>query len=63
MATDEATGAAPLVLEAGDARVTVLPAEGARIGSLVVAGHELLVTEGPDRMRWGSYPKIGRAHV
>src|SRR5262249_2013860 len=39
-------------------RVTVLPAEGARIGSLIVAGHELLVTQGPDRMRWGSYPMV-----
>jgi aldose 1-epimerase len=58
VATKEAAGTAPLVLEAGDVRVTILPAAGARVGSLVVAGHELLVTRGPDPMRWGSYPMV-----
>ena len=49
-------GASTLVLEAGDARATILPGDGGRIGSLVVGDHELLVTGDPDRMRWGSYP-------
>lgn len=45
-----------LVLEAGAARVTVLPEDGGRIGSLVVDGHELIVTEGYGPIRWGCYP-------
>jgi aldose 1-epimerase len=55
-----------LVLEAGSARVTVLPAEGGRLGSVVAAGHELLVTGDPDPMRWGSYamaPFAGRVRA
>ena len=46
-----------LVLEAGDARAVVLPGDGGRLGSVRVAGLELLVTDrssGP--MGWGSYP-------
>lgn len=46
----------PLVLEAGDARLTVDPAQGGRMTSLVVAGQELLVTEGYGPIRWGCYP-------
>ena len=57
-APGSSTPASPstLVLEAGDARATILAADGGRIGSLVVGGHELLVTGDPDRLRWGSYP-------
>lgn len=46
-----------LVLEAGDARAVVMPAEGGRLGSVTVDGHELLITDrsrGP--MQWGAYP-------
>ena len=50
MSTDD------LVLDAGDARLTVSPSLGGRMTSLVVGGHELLVTEGPSTIRWGSYP-------
>jgi aldose 1-epimerase len=44
------------VLTAGDARLTVDPVLGGRMTSLVVAGHELLVTEGYGPIRWGCYP-------
>jgi aldose 1-epimerase len=47
---------AALILEAPDARLTVLPDDGGRIGSLVVHGSELLVTEGLGPVAWGSYP-------
>ena len=47
---------ADLVLTAGDARLTVDPAVGGRMTSLVVGGHELLVTEGYGPIRWGCYP-------
>ena len=46
-----------LVLEAADARVVVGPQDGGRLVSVIVAGHELLVTDrdgGP--IRWGAYP-------
>lgn len=49
-------GGDPLVLHAGDARLTIDPALGGRFTSLVVAGQELLVTEGYGPMRWGCYP-------
>ena len=45
-----------IVLEAGAARVTVDPASGARLTSLVVEGIELLVTDGEDDLHWGCYP-------
>ena len=45
-----------LVLEAGDARLTVSPTQGGRMTSLVVGGQELLVTEGWGPIRWGCYP-------
>lgn len=48
----------PLTFTAGDARLTVSPAEGGRMTSLVVAGQELLVTEGAGPMRWGCYPMV-----
>ena len=47
-----------LTFAAGDARLTVSPAEGGRMTSLVVAGQELLVTEGAGPMRWGCYPMV-----
>lgn len=50
-------GTAPLILEAPGVRATVLPADGGRLGSLVIDGRELLVprsAEGP--VYWGSYP-------
>jgi aldose 1-epimerase len=46
-----------LVLEAGDARVVVRPADGGRLGSVAVGGRELLVPGDPrDPISWGSYP-------
>lgn len=47
-----------LVLEAGGARLTVRPGDGGRIGSLVVDGQEVIVTEGFGPIRWGSYPMV-----
>ena len=47
---------ADLVLATGDARLTVDPAVGGRMTSLVVGGHELLLTEGFGPIRWGCYP-------
>ena len=44
------------ILESGDARAIVDADAGGRLASLVVAGHELLVTEGPDAFGWGSFP-------
>jgi aldose 1-epimerase len=49
---------ATLVLETGDARLTVSPAQGGRMTSLVVDGHEILVTEGYGPIRWGCYPMV-----
>ena len=45
-----------LTLEAGEAAVQIFPECGGRIGSLRVDGHELLLTEGDDALRWGCYP-------
>lgn len=55
--TPLAPGEAVLDMRAGDARVVVRPEHGGRIGSVQVAGRELLVTGhelGP--VYWGSYP-------
>jgi aldose 1-epimerase len=52
-----------LSLRVGDAALTIDPVEGGRFASLVVSGHELLVTEGPSQIEWGSYlmaPFAGR---
>lgn len=46
----------PIVLQAGDARLTIDPVQGARFASLIVGDHELLVTEGYGPIRWGCYP-------
>jgi aldose 1-epimerase len=44
------------ILEAGDARLVISPALGGRYTSLVVAGQELLVTEGAGPTLWGCFP-------
>lgn len=50
-------GTDPMVLEAPGARAIVLPADGGRLGSLVIDGREVLVTRSPEGpIRWGSYP-------
>jgi aldose 1-epimerase len=46
----------PIVLRSTRATLTVSPADGGRMASLVVDGHELLVTEGAGPIRWGCYP-------
>ncbi len=48
----------PLVLEATDTRAIVAPGLGGRLASLVVRGSELLVTEAPDPIMWGSFPMV-----
>jgi aldose 1-epimerase len=45
-----------LTLDAGDVSATILTEQGGRVGSLVIAGHEVIVTGHEDIMRWGSYP-------
>jgi len=45
-----------LALTAGDVRLAIDPAQGARFTSLIVGGQELLVTEGYGPIRWGCYP-------
>lgn len=46
-----------LELEAGEARLTVHPDRGGRVGSLEVAGTELLQPHpAPNSLLWGSYP-------
>ncbi len=47
----------PMVLEAPGVRAVVLPADGGRLGSLIIDGRELLVTRRPEGpISWGSYP-------
>ncbi len=46
-----------VVLEAGGARVVVMPSRGGRLGSVRLAGAELLVTRRADGpLHWGAYP-------
>ena len=45
-----------IVLEAEDVRLTIDAEAGGRIASLVVGGHELLVTEGHGPIWWGCFP-------
>lgn len=45
-----------IVLRAGDCDLTVDPAQGGRFASLLVGGHEVLVTEGFGPIEWGCYP-------
>lgn len=56
MTGDLAGAADRVVLESGDARLTIDAAAGGRFASLIVAGHELLVTEGNGPIWWGCYP-------
>jgi len=46
------------VLESPTARLTIDPTAGGRLSSLVVAGSELLVTEGMGPIMWGCYPMV-----
>ena len=43
-------------LSSSSATLTIDPADGGRVSSLVVDGMELLVTEGAKPTRWGSFP-------
>lgn len=52
------TSADDLVLIADGVRLTVSPTQGGRMTSLVVNGHEILVTEGYGPIRWGCYPMV-----
>jgi aldose 1-epimerase len=45
-----------LRLAAPGVEVVVDPVHGGRLASLVIDGHEVLVTGAPDTLRWGSYP-------
>ena len=45
-----------ILLLAGDASLTIDPDAGARFASLVIGGHELLLTEGQGPISWGCYP-------
>jgi galactose mutarotase-like enzyme len=47
-----------VVLEAGDVRATIHPEAGARVGSLVVDGLELLVTEAEGPTDWGLFAMV-----
>lgn len=52
-----AQGMDRITLQAADVQVIVLPADGGRLGSVAIAGREILVTDssaGP--MSWGAYP-------
>jgi aldose 1-epimerase len=46
----------PIVLRSTTAQLTIDPASGGRMTSLVVAGSELLVTDGPGPFDWGCFP-------
>ncbi|MCU0504451.1 MAG: aldose 1-epimerase [Chloroflexi bacterium] len=46
------------ILRAGDLEAVVVPECGGRIGSLRIAGLEVLVTEGWGPLAWGAYPMV-----
>lgn len=48
--------AGSVVLESGSAKATVDLDAGGRLGSVLVRGHEILVTEGRSALHWGCYP-------
>lgn len=55
--TGGASGEADRVVLSGEgATLTVDPSAGGRIASLVVQGHEILVTDGEGPLWWGCYP-------
>jgi aldose 1-epimerase len=45
-----------VTVRAGHAELTIDPAQGGRLSTLVVDGHEILVTEGFGPIEWGCYP-------
>ena len=54
--TPRTGGADQVVLTREDVVLTVDPTNGGRIASLVIGGHELLITEGHGPIWWGCYP-------
>jgi aldose 1-epimerase len=56
--TANRAGADVVVLRWDDAILAVDPVMGGRLASLVVGGHELLVTEGDGPIYWGCYPMV-----
>ena len=56
MTKSDAGEAGRIVLTSEGTTLTVDPATGGRIASLVVGGHELLVTDGHGPLWWGCYP-------
>ena len=49
-------GGRRLVLRTADAELTIDATDGGRFASLVVDGHELLLTDGAGPIWWGCYP-------
>lgn len=47
-----------ILLRAGAASAWVAPADGGRLASLAVAGHELLVTSADSPYGWGAFPMV-----
>lgn len=48
-----------MVLEAGDARLEITPDDGGRMRSLMINGHEVMVTGSPEGpIGWGCYPLL-----
>jgi aldose 1-epimerase len=45
-------------LHAGPVRARIHPADGGRVGSVTVDGHELLITSDHESLRWGCYPMV-----
>ena len=56
--TSDEVPSTAIVLEGDGATLTVDAQHGARLASLVVDGHELLVTEGDGPIWWGCYPMV-----
>jgi aldose 1-epimerase len=56
--TADGAGADVVVLRRDDAILAVDPVMGGRLASLVLGGHELLVTEGDGPIYWGCYPMV-----
>lgn len=56
--TANRAGADVVILRWDDAILAVDPVMGGRLASLVVGGHELLVTEGDGPIYWGCYPMV-----
>jgi aldose 1-epimerase len=47
-----------VVLSTDDVSLTVDPSNGARFSSLVIGGHEILVTQGAGPIWWGCFPML-----